>query len=163
MNKKLIERFFFSSRGEKTFHPLPFWHLIGCVRVLAVLIPKLRRKDEAKCEGASIGIKRKVFWANFNIVSIYRSGRVKNLAREALNEVVAVKEKNCRTAWFMQESCSYEADQNCLSCQRPQKTVGGEITNKSGQVSINKNFNAWTYYFSNIPEVSWLTCFDVTF
>ena len=63
----------------------------------------------------------------------------------------------------MQESCSYEADQNCLSCQRPQKTVGGEITNKSGQVSINKNFNAWTYYFSNIPEVSWLTCFSVIF
>ena len=159
MNKKLIERFFFSSRGEKTFHPLPFWHLIGCVRVLAVLAPKLRRKDEAKCEGASIGIKSKVFWANF------KSGRVKkkNLAREALSEVVAVKEKNCRIVWFMQESCSYEADQNCLSCQRPQKTVGGEITNKSGQVSINKNFNAWTYYFSNIPEVSWLTCFDVTF
>ena len=159
MNKKLIERFFFSSRGEKTFHPLPFWHLIGCVRVLAVLAPKLWRKDEAKCEGASIGIKSKVFWANF------KSGRVKKkkLAREALSEVVEVKEKNCRTVWFMQESCSYEADQNCLSCQRPQKTVGGEITNKSGRVSINKNFNAWTYYFSNIPEVSWLTCFYVTF
>ena len=30
-------------------------------RVLAVLAPKLRRKDEAKCEGASIGIKSKVF------------------------------------------------------------------------------------------------------
>ena len=41
------------------------------------------------------------------------------------------------------------------------KTVGGEITNKSGQVS--NYFNAWTYYFSNIPEVSWLTCFDVPF
>ena len=41
--------------------------------------------------------------------------------------------------------------------------IGGEITNKSGQVFINKYFNAWTYYFSNIPEVSWLTCFDVTF
>ena len=105
MNKKLIERFFFSSRGEKTFHPLHFWHLIGCVRVLAVLAPKLRRKNEAKCEGASIGIKSKVFWANF------KSGRVKkNLAREALSEMMAVKEKNCRIVWFLQESCSYEAD-----------------------------------------------------
>ena len=46
-------------------------------------------KDEAKCKGASIGIKSKVFWVNF------KSGRVKkkNLAREALSEVVAVKEK----------------------------------------------------------------------
>lgn len=48
--------------------------------------------------------------------------------REALSEVVAAKgEKKWRTVWFMRENCSNEADQNCLLCQRPQKTVGGEI------------------------------------
>ena len=36
-------------------------------------------------------------------------------------------------------------------------------TSPSGQISITKKVNAGTYHFSNIPELSCLTCFDVTF
>ena len=144
-------------KEEKTFHPLPFWHLIGCVRVLAVLAPKLRRKDEAKCEGASIGIKSKVFWANF------KSGRVKKKIWRERHWVKWWRSRKKTAELF--DLCKKAVAMKQIKIASPakdrKKTVGGEITNKSGQVSINKNFNAWTYYFSNIPEVSWLTCLSL--
>ena len=69
----------------------------------------------------------------------------------------------------MRESCGKEADQNSPFIQRPQKAFEGEITNKWRQISNKKIFNARTYYFSNVPELSLdvrmqrcLTCSDVT-
>ena len=69
----------------------------------------------------------------------------------------------------MRESCGKEADQNFPFIQRPQKLFEGEITNKWRQISNKKIFNARTYYFSNVPELSLdvrmqrcLTCSDVT-
>lgn len=54
------------------------------------------------------------------------------------------------------------------SCQRLQKTVGGEITKKWEQISSTKYFNAKMYHFSKIPELSFsihiqpcLACFGV--
>ena len=49
------------------------------------------------------------------------------------------------------------------------KTFEGEITNNWRQISNTKISNAWTYHFSNVPELSLdvrmqrcLTCSDVT-
>ena len=50
--------------------------------------------------------------------------------REEFSLVMAAKGKKRRTFRFIPESCDNEADQNSLFCQRIQKAVQGEITNK---------------------------------
>ena len=58
-------------------------------------------------------------------------GRVKNyLWERGIQLSNDSKGKERRTFRFMPESCNNEADQNSLLCQRIQKAVQGEITNK---------------------------------
>ena len=57
----------------------------------------------------------------------------------------------------MKESCSNEADQNCLLCQRPQKELLEEkLQTTEGKFPVPKMFHAWTYHFSNIQEFSFV-------
>ena len=57
----------------------------------------------------------------------------------------------------MKESCSNEADQNCLLCQRPQKKLlEDKLQTTEGKFPVPKMFHAWTYHFSNIQEFSFV-------